>query len=195
MAEAQLQQFLEKVRQLNAFVALSEADPQVREHLCDCTHHNEVVNLARSHGFEIGRRWGEAKPPDQSSNAERDGDGNGNGDGNGDGNGNLLLGPCPRAGQESITVLLEQPGLRLERIHSCQSSSPDDFWYNQSEHEWVVLLQGSAQLQFADEEVPRLLSQGDCLRISAGRRHRVVSTDPAPGCVWLALFWSAADAY
>ena len=27
MAEAQLQQFLEKVRQLNAFVALSEADP------------------------------------------------------------------------------------------------------------------------------------------------------------------------
>jgi len=184
MAEAQLQQFLEKVRQLNAFVALSEADPQVREHLRDCTHHNEVVNLASSHGFEIGRRWGEAKPPDQSSNAERDSDGDGN----------LLLGPCPRTGQESMTVLLEQPGLRLERIHSCQSSSPDDFWYNQSEHEWVVLLQGSAQLQFADEEGPRLLSQGDCLRISAGRRHRVVSTDPAPGCVWLALFWSAADA-
>ena len=82
----------------------------------------------------------------------------------------------------------------LRPPHSCQSSSPPDFWYEQSEHEWVVLLQGSAQLQFADEAVPRQLSQGDCLLISAGRRHRVVSTDPAPGCVWLALFWPPADA-
>ena len=57
-----------------------------------------------------------------------------------------------------------------------------------------VVLQGSAELQFADEAVPRQLSQGDCLLISAGRRHRVVSTDPAPGCVWLALFWPPADA-
>jgi len=30
MAEADLQQFLEKVRQLNAFVALSERQPQLR---------------------------------------------------------------------------------------------------------------------------------------------------------------------
>ena len=185
MAEAQLQQFLEKVRQLNAFVALSEANPELRQQLQGCSQHHEVVDLARSHGFEIGRRWGEAASPNATrgtSGAERHGDSN------------LLSGPSPMAGLETTTVLLEQPGLRLERIHSCQSSSPPDFWYNQSEHEWVVVLQGSAELQFADEAVPRQLSQGDCLLISAGRRHRVVSTDPAPGCVWLALFWPPADA-
>ncbi len=182
MAEAQLQQFLEKVRQLNAFVALSEANPEVRQQLQGCSQHHEVVDLARSHGFAIGRRWGEVASPNAPGGSERQGDSN------------LLSGPWPRAGLETTTVLIEQPGLRLERIHSCQSSSPPDFWYEQSEHEWVVLLQGSAQLQFADEQVPRQLSQGDCLMISAGRRHRVVSTDPAPGCVWLALFWRPADA-
>ena len=182
MAEAQLQQFLEKVRQLNAFVALIEATPEVRQQLQQCSHHNEVVHLARSHGFDIGRRWGEAVFPSAT------------GETGGHGDSNLLSSPSPMAGQETITVLVEQPGLRLEQIHSCQSSSPTDFWYNQSEHEWVVLLQGSAQLRFADEEMPRQLSQGDCLLISAGRRHRVVSTDPAPGCVWLALLWPPADA-
>ncbi len=182
MAEAQLQQFLEKVRQLNAFVALSEANPGLRQQLQACSHHHEVVHLARHHGFEIGRRWGEAATPATPGGDGRHGDSN------------LLAGPCPMAGQETTTVLLEEPGLRLERIQSCLSSSPKAFWYDQSEHEWVVVLQGSAQLQFADEEVPRQLSQGDCLLISAGRRHRVVATDPAPGCVWLALFWSPADA-
>jgi len=185
MAEAQLQQFIEKVRQLNAFVALSEANPELRQQLQGCSQHHEVVHLASRHGFDIGRRWGEVASPNATggtSEAERHGDSN------------LLSGPWPMAGQETTTVLIEQPGLRLERIHSCQSLSPPDFWYCQSEHEWVVLLQGSAQLQFADEAVPRQLSQGDCLLISAGRRHRVVSTDPAPGCVWLALFWPPADA-
>ena len=47
MAEAQLQQFLEKVSQLNAFVALSEADPTVRAALAACSSHHEVVKLAR----------------------------------------------------------------------------------------------------------------------------------------------------
>ena len=57
MAEAQLQQFLEKVRQLNAFVALSEAEPSLRQALRDCIDHHAVVALAQSRGFEIGRRW------------------------------------------------------------------------------------------------------------------------------------------
>lgn len=165
MAEAQLLQFLEKVKQLNAFVALSEADPKVRQQLRDCSHHHEVVALAARHGFEIGRRWGE---------------------------GSLLEGVCPAAGQETTQVLMEQNGLRLERIHSCQASSPEGFWYEQREHEWVLLLQGTAQLQFEDEPTARQLCRGDSLWIEAGRRHRVVATDPEPGCVWVALFWSAA---
>jgi cupin 2 domain-containing protein len=175
MAEAQLQQFLEKVAQLNAFVALSEADPDLRQKLRDCADHHAVVALARSRGFEIGRRWGETDPPAGGSD-------------------NLLAAPCPPAGTETTGVLLGQPTWRLERIHSCQASSPPNFWYDQAEHEWVLLLQGSARLQFEGEERVRELCRGDSLFIAAHRRHRVVATDPAPGSIWLALFWQGAGA-
>ena len=89
-------------------------------------------------------------------------------------------------------MLLERPGLRLERIHSCLAVSPEGFWYDQQEMEWITLLQGSAALRFADEDRDRQLRCGDSLLISAGRRHRVTATDPAPGTVWLALFWRQA---
>lgn len=175
MAEAQLQQFLEKVRQLNAFVALSEADPTLREALRQCSHHHEVVNLAAGHGFSIGRRWGEAEisaggtsPADQR---------------------NLLAAGAPAEGEERQDLLLQGQGWRLERIHSCLASSPEGFWYDQTESEWVLLLRGSARLQFADEAEPRDLCVGDSLLITPHRRHRLVATDPAPGTLWLALFW------
>ncbi len=177
MAEAQLQQFLEKVRQLNAFVALSEADPALRRALRDCGDHHQVVALARSRGFEIGRRWGE---PAAGDGAEAGFAGAGE---------SLVRGGCPAPGEEVTTVLLQTPQLRLERIHSCSARSPEGFWYDQSEHEWVLLLQGSARLQFADEEHPRSLACGEALLISAGRRHRVLASDPPPGTIWLALFW------
>ena len=188
MAEAHLQQFLEKVCQLNAFVALSERDPALRQALIACSHHDEVVALARRRGFEIGRRWGEplpgtAPPPEDPA------PGLGGWDGS-DGRGCLLEGPCPPAGEEWTQVLLLTPCLRLERIHSNGAVSPQGFWYDQAEMEWVLLLQGSARLRFADEEQERQLHCGDSLLISSGRRHRVTASDPAPGTVWLALFWS-----
>jgi cupin 2 domain-containing protein len=172
MAEAQLQQFLEKVSQLNAFVALSEADPTVRAALAACSSHHEVVNLARDLGFAIGRRWGEPDVPVG-------------------GTAGLLGGKLPPPGQERATVLLSNAHLRLERIHSNQACSPEGFWYDQHEHEWVLLLQGSARLTLEGEALPRALCRGDHLLIPAGTRHRVEATDPDPGTVWLALFWPA----
>jgi cupin 2 domain-containing protein len=173
MAEADLQRFLDKVRQLNAFVALSEHQPQLRSALSACSTHGEVVALARSCGFEIGRRWGE-ESSDQAGNT------------------NLLARPCPEPGGEETTVLVETPDLRLERIHSCRAASPEDFWYDQEEHEWVTLLQGSASLEFEDEASRWELGRGDSLLIRAHRRHRLLATDPPPGSVWLALFWREA---
>lgn len=199
MAEAHLQQFLEKVRQLNAFVALSEADPAFRQLLSDCANHQQVVDLASSCGFDIARRWGE--PPSQSSQAMVSMAGDGadlqdmglellaDGD-NGSGQ-NLLSGASPLPGQEHSQLLLGPGPLRLELIHSCQFANPPGFWYDQSESEWLLLLQGGAQLRFADEAEARCLKAGDSLLITPGRRHRVEATDPAPGTRWLALFWLA----
>lgn len=171
MAEAQLQQFLAKVNALNAFVALSEADPALRAALTACSNHHEVVELARRSGFEIGRRWGE---PDGTPPAAD----------------NLLGGALPPAGSERTTVLLQTQHWRLERIHSIKASSAAGFWYDQPEHEWVLLLQGSALLQVEGEPQPTALSRGDQLLIPARRRHRLLATDPDPGTVWLALFWT-----
>ena len=179
MAEAQLQQFLEKVRQLNAFVALSESQPALRDALRACDQHHEVVALAAQHGFEIARRWGDSQaaatqPKEQPSNQS-----------------NLLSSSCPAAGEERVDRLIEGSGWRLERIHSCLASSPKGFWYDQADTEWVIVLRGSAQLQFEDEPEPRDLCVGDSLLINPHQRHRVVTTDPDPGTLWLALFWSA----
>ena len=182
MAEAQLQQFLEKIRQLNALVALSEANPAVRNALRDCDSHHDVVTLAAQWGFDIGRRWGDrteglstthpsAHHPDQR---------------------NLLEGTAPAAGEEWVEVLVQTPAWSLERIHSCGSSSPPGFWYDQEENEWIMVLRGSATIEFADEAEPRDLCVGDSVLIEAHRRHRVVATDPAPGTLWLALFWRAS---
>ncbi|MBW0173477.1 MAG: Nif11 domain/cupin domain-containing protein [Vulcanococcus sp.] len=179
MAEAQLQQFLEKVRQLNAFVALSESQPALRDALRACDQHHEVVALAAQHGFDIGRRWGDsqaapAQPKERPSDQI-----------------NLFSSLCPAAGEERVDRLIEGPGWRLERIHSCLASSPEGFWYDQTETEWVLVLRGSAQLRFEDEQHSRDLCVGDSLLIDPHRRHRVVTTDPDPGTLWLALFCSA----
>jgi cupin 2 domain-containing protein len=87
---------------------------------------------------------------------------------------------------------LQTPRWRLERIHSNQARSPDGFWYDQADHEWVLLLQGSALLELEGEPQPTALSRGDQLLIPAPRRHRLLATDPDPGTIWLALFWPAS---
>jgi cupin 2 domain-containing protein len=178
MAEAQLQQFLEKIRQLNAFVALSEVQPSLREALRQCDSHHAVVQLAASFGFDIGRRWGDGAPPARPPRSDQP---------------NLLESACPEPGQERITVLLQGPGWRLEQIHSCQARCSEGHWYDQPESEWVLVLRGSARLQFADEAEARDLCVGDSLLIAPHRRHRVLATDPPPGTLWLALFWWATE--
>lgn len=90
---------------------------------------------------------------------------------------------------ECSTVLLQQTGLRVERIISQGQASPNGFWYDQAEDELVFLLQGAAQLQWADESL-RCLKPGDWLLIPAHTRHRIAWTDPQQPSLWLAIFWS-----
>ena len=104
-----------------------------------------------------------------------------------------LLGALPRAlTQETIDILLAAKGVRLERIVSQGHSSPADFWYNQAEAEWVILLTGNAILEFEEENAPRHLTAGDCVFLPAHCRHRVAWTNPDQPTVWLALFLDPA---
>ena len=91
---------------------------------------------------------------------------------------------------EQFSDLLQRPGLRIERIVSTGQCSPPDFWYEQTEGEWVVLLQGEARLRFADEAEARHLQAGDWLDIAPQRRHRVDWTPADQITVWLAVFYA-----
>ena len=106
--------------------------------------------------------------------------------------GNLLTGlPCPPAAEEAFAELMRHPGVRIERIVSTGQCSPPDFWYDQAEGEWVLVLRGAARLRFADEEADRWLGPGDWVEIAPHRRHRVEWTAPDEATVWLAVFFVA----
>ena len=87
---------------------------------------------------------------------------------------------------EEVVPLLSRPGLRIERIVSTGQASPPDFWYDQPEDEWVILLAGSAGLAI-DGEAERTLAPGDYVFLPARKRHRVTWTDAVRPTVWLAV--------
>lgn len=105
---------------------------------------------------------------------------------------NLFAGlPRSTTGSEQFSELLARPGLRIERIVSTGHGSPPDFWYDQAEGEWVVVLEGEARLRFEDEAEARHLKAGDFVDIAPHRRHRVDWTAPDQPTVWLVVFYAA----
>lgn len=88
---------------------------------------------------------------------------------------------------ELLTTLLKAANIRIERIVSHGHTSPEGFWYDQDEHEWVIVLQGAARLRFEDSIVE--LKPGDFVNISAHKRHRVEWTTPDEPTIWLAVFY------
>ncbi len=99
--------------------------------------------------------------------------------------------PRSTATDEQFSELLKRPGLRIERIVSTGQCSPEGFWYDQADGEWVLLIQGEAKLRFADEAAARHLKAGDFIDIAAHRNHRVDWTPPDRPTIWLAVHYSA----
>jgi cupin 2 domain-containing protein len=89
---------------------------------------------------------------------------------------------------ELTQLLLQSPGVRIERIVSRGHRSPENFWYDQPAAEWVAVLAGRARVRFEDGEVVEM-TPGSYLNIAAHRRHRVDWTDPDQDTVWLAVHY------
>jgi cupin 2 domain-containing protein len=103
--------------------------------------------------------------------------------------GNLFEGIPAELAEELFTTIHQAHGLRIERIVSQGQASPPGFWYDQDENEWVVVLQGSAAVQFEGKPEPVKLCRGSFLNIPAHTLHRVVWTDPNQQTVWLAVHY------
>ena len=94
--------------------------------------------------------------------------------------------------EELIEVISESEGVRIERIVSRGHRSPEGFWYDQDENEFVLLVSGEAELLFEEDNESVRLEEGDYLVIPAHRRHRVAWTAPDRETVWLAVHYKLA---
>ncbi len=74
---------------------------------------------------------------------------------------------------------------RIEKILSLPYSNGE--WYDQSEDELVLLLDGTSTIEFENGELIEM-QKGDSVLIKKGLRHRVAKTSEQPHCVWLTIF-------
>ncbi|NQZ48748.1 MAG: cupin domain-containing protein [Moritella sp.] len=89
---------------------------------------------------------------------------------------------------EIFDDLVSSDTVKIERIISKGQTSPDFGWYDQEQHEWVIIIAGSAIIGF-DDKSSVTLKAGDYLNIPAHQKHKVAWTDPDVETVWLAVHY------
>lgn len=94
---------------------------------------------------------------------------------------NLFTDSDPPPTGERFDVLLRHRNLVVERIVSSATITPQT--YVQTQDEWVLLVQGDAEMRVSGQPVS--LKPGDHLFLPAGTPHSVERT--ADGTMWLAL--------
>ena len=100
---------------------------------------------------------------------------------------NIFADLPPNLSAEIFTTLLLAPHCRIERIVSHGHCSPEAFWYDQDQAEWVIVLKGAARIELEDREIE--MTPGSFLEIAAHQKHRVSWTTPEEPTVWLAVFY------
>jgi len=86
---------------------------------------------------------------------------------------------------ELFQTIFSNKNIKIERIVSYGQTTPKDFWYDQKEDEFVLIVQGSAQILYENQELYHL-NVGDSLYIKAHQKHQVVYTQNPT--IWLAVF-------
>jgi cupin 2 domain-containing protein len=94
--------------------------------------------------------------------------------------------PSDLQSAEIFEAIASSPDVLIERIISTGQTTPIGQWYDQDRDEWVILLQGEAEITYIDGSRIKLKS-GDYLMIPAHQQHRVDYTSSEPPCIWLAV--------
>ncbi len=87
--------------------------------------------------------------------------------------------------EETFTTYYQNSNVKVERIVSSGQVTPASQPYIQENDEWVVLLQGEAEIKTDGKNFR--LKKGDSLFISAGLPHWVTFTSEKPACIWIAV--------
>ena len=89
--------------------------------------------------------------------------------------------------EEKFFEIFKNETIKIEKIVSNGQTSPQNFWYEQEENEFVSVLEGFAILQFEAKDIE--LKKGDCLNIKAKQKHRVKFTSLDEPTIWFAVFY------
>jgi cupin 2 domain-containing protein len=103
--------------------------------------------------------------------------------------GTLLEGIPAELPEEISQTICSTDSVRIERIVSRGHASPEGFWYDQEENEFVLVVRGRAGLKLENEDDIVVLKAGDYLNIGAHVKHRVEWTDPTCETIWLAVHY------
>ncbi|NLL28402.1 MAG: cupin domain-containing protein [Bacteroidales bacterium] len=91
---------------------------------------------------------------------------------------------------EYYKTILSKPCFRVEKILSSGHTSPkEQEWFYQEENELVILVDGTAIIEFEDGKTIKM-KKGDVLEIRKNEKHKVTYTSSKPECVWVAIFWT-----
>ena len=102
--------------------------------------------------------------------------------------GNVFEGIPAELPKEMIETLIDCTNVRIERIVSKGHCSPEGLWYEQEEDEFVLVVKGAGEIEFADGDRVRL-GTGDWVNIPAMKKHRVSWTEEGVETVWLGVFY------
>jgi cupin 2 domain-containing protein len=101
---------------------------------------------------------------------------------------NIFKNLNPDFNNEISEILFSENNIRIEKIISTGQISPEGFWYDQEETEWIILLKGKASLKFQDGQMLNL-KEGDYLSIPPHLKHKVEYTTKESETIWLAVFF------
>jgi len=88
---------------------------------------------------------------------------------------------------EIFQSIIEKENLKIERIISNGQTTPEDFWYDQNQNEFIILLKGKAKILFEENSEEVELNPGDYILIESHKKHKVTYTSKEETTIWLAI--------
>ena len=99
----------------------------------------------------------------------------------------LLKNIPDKSKDEIFETILEKKDIKIERIISYGQTTAKDYWYDQDQDEFVLILKGKAKIKYELGEIIQL-DEGSSIYIKAHEKHQVIyTTNPT---IWLAIFFN-----
>ena len=99
---------------------------------------------------------------------------------------NIFSGIPKKMDREHFETLLHTNNVIIDRVLSNGQKSFKNKPYHSIQDQWIMVLQGSANLK-VEGETAIVLARGDYYFIPAGKKHWVLSTSKQPKTIWLVV--------